>query len=390
MTSTARRIGSPAPPRGFFLGGRRTPEGCLYLAPAGLVRGPVAGRLLEEGRAWPLAGRTDMAFTLLSLFLRDGSDRILHGVQDPETLRLWSQGEGEAVDAHVGRLFQTLTRPRAPFAGLERPDSKPLVMGILNVTPDSFSDGGVHWGPQSGHHVALTSGLAMLEAGATILDVGGESTRPGADPVPPDEEIARVVPVIRELANRGAVVSIDTYHAATMGAALDAGALIVNDITGLTGDPEALPLVARRRAPVVVMHIQGEPRTMQSDPTYADAPLDVMDWLSERLRTCREAGLSNDLLCVDPGIGFGKTVAHNLQILEATAQFLGLGAEVLVGASRKSLIGKLCGVGVPRERLPGSLAIATAAAARGAAILRVHDVPETVQALTVAEALERA
>ncbi len=331
-----------------------------------------------------------MAFTLLSLFLRDGSDRILHGVQDPETLRLWSQGEGEAVDAHVGRLFQTLTRPRAPFAGLERPDSKPLVMGILNVTPDSFSDGGVHWGPQSGHHVALTSGLAMLEAGATILDVGGESTRPGADPVPPDEEIARVVPVIRELANRGAVVSIDTYHAATMGAALDAGALIVNDITGLTGDPEALPLVARRRAPVVVMHIQGEPRTMQSDPTYADAPLDVMDWLSERLRTCREAGLSNDLLCVDPGIGFGKTVAHNLQILEATAQFLGLGAEVLVGASRKSLIGKLCGVGVPRERLPGSLAIATAAAARGAAILRVHDVPETVQALTVAEALERA
>lgn len=346
----------------------------------------MAERLLTEGRAWPLAGRSDLAFTLLSLFLRDEPDRILHGVTDPVTVRRWSLGEGQTVQDHVEGLIQSLTRVRSPFAGVARPDGKPLVMGILNVTPDSFSDGGTHWDPQ----VAVSSGLAMLEAGATILDVGGESTRPGADPVPPEEEITRVVPVIRDLANRGAVVSIDTYHATTMGAALDAGARIVNDITGLTGDSEALPLVGRRRAPVVVMHIQGEPRTMQKDPTYADAPLDVMDWLSDRLAACRAVGLTDDLLCVDPGIGFGKSVDHNLQLLEATAQFLGLGAEILVGASRKSLIGKLCGELLPRERLPGSLAIATAAAARGAAILRVHDVPETVQALTVAEALERA
>jgi dihydropteroate synthase len=373
-------------PRGFFLGGAKSPEGTLHLAPAGLVRGPVADQLVTEGRATPLAGRSDIAFTLVSVLLRDGPNRVIRCIQTAEALRLWSLGEGEAVLALVEARLRALGGPRPAFAGLERPRGTPLVMGILNVTPDSFSDGGDHWDPQ----VAVTKGLAMLEAGATILDVGGESTRPGSDPVPAAEEIARVTPVIRELANRGAAVSVDTYHAATMAAALDAGALIVNDVTGLTGDAHALSVVAGRKAPVVVMHIRGEPRTMQTDPVYADATLDVFDWLWARLEVCRAAGLPDSHLCVDPGIGFGKSLDHNVQLLEATAQFLGLGVDILVGASRKSLIGKLCDAPIPKDRLPGSLAIATAAAARGAAILRVHDVAETVQALTVAEALDLA
>jgi dihydropteroate synthase len=346
----------------------------------------VADQLVTEGRATPLAGRSDIAFTLVSVLLRDGPNRVIRCIQTTEALRLWSLGEGEAVLALVEARLRALGGPRPAFAGLERPRGTPLVMGILNVTPDSFSDGGDHWDPQ----VAVTKGLAMLEAGATILDVGGESTRPGSAPVPAAEEIARVTPVIRDLANRGAAVSVDTYHAATMAAALDAGALIVNDVTGLTGDAHALSVVAGRKAPVVVMHIRGEPRTMQTDPVYADATLDVFDWLWARLEVCRAAGLPDSHLCVDPGIGFGKSLDHNVQLLEATAQFLGLGVDILVGASRKSLIGKLCDAPIPKDRLPGSLAIATAAAARGAAILRVHDVAETVQALTVAEALDLA
>lgn len=262
----------------------------------------------------------------------------------------------------------------------------PLVMGIVNATPDSFSDGGDFFDTNA----AIAHGLALQAEGADILDIGGESTRPGAAMVPPDEEQRRVVPVIAALAKAGAVVSIDTRNAATMAAALDAGAAIVNDVTALSGDSASLELVARRRVGVVLMHMQGEPQTMQANPTYGDAPAEIAAYLAKRLAACREAGIAPELLCVDPGIGFGKTVAHNAEILANVPTLRALGVAVLIGASRKAFIGALSKAERPKERLPGSLAAALAAVAGGADILRVHDVAATRQALSVWQAVANA
>ena len=223
----------------------------------------------------------------------------------------------------------------------------------------------------------------MRAAGADILDVGGESTRPGAQPVGADEELARVLPVVTALAAEGGLVSVDTRHATVMRAAIAAGAAIVNDITALTGDSQALSLVADSGASVVLMHMQGEPAGMQQAPRYESAPREVRDYLATRLAVCRSAGISDERLCVDPGIGFGKTVAHNLEILGDLRQLVTLGVAVLVGVSRKSFIDRLSG-GVPADgRLPGSLAAGLAAVSQGAHILRVHDVAETAQALAI-------
>ncbi len=253
-------------------------------------------------------------------------------------------------------------------------------MGILNVTPDSFSGDG------SGAPAAIARGHAMLAAGADILDIGGESTRPGADPIPAGTEIARILPVVRALA-RVAPVSVDTRNAATMEAALEAGARIVNDVSALRHDPAALAVVARHQAPVVLMHMLGtDPRTMQQDPRYADVTLDVARFLRDRIAVAEAAGIPCARIAVDPGIGFGKTVAHNLALLERLPLLAGLGCRILVGASRKGFLGRLSGVAAADRRLPASLAAALAAASRGAGILRVHDVAETVQALRVATA----
>ena len=255
----------------------------------------------------------------------------------------------------------------------------PLVMGIVNATPDSFSDGGDFFDTDA----AIAQGLALHAEGADILDIGGESTRPGAAMVPPDEEQRRVVPVIAALAKAGAVVSIDTRNAATMAAAIDAGAAIVNDVTALSGDPASLALVAQRRVGVVLMHMQGQPQTMQANPTYGDAPAEIAAYLAKRVAACREAGIAPEMLCVDPGIGFGKTIAHNAEILANVPKLRALGVAVLIGASRKAFIGALSKAERPKERLPGSLAAALAAVAGGADILRVHDVAATRQALSV-------
>ncbi|WP_247886468.1 dihydropteroate synthase [Azospirillum brasilense] len=229
----------------------------------------------------------------------------------------------------------------------------------------------------------------MLEAGADLLDVGGESTRPGSAPVSPEEEEARVLPVVRHFAAKGAVVSVDTRHARVMRAALDAGAALINDVAGLR-DPGALPLVAEKAAPVVVMHMRGEPGTMQQNPTYEDAALDVFDWLEERVEACLAAGVALERIAIDPGIGFGKTVEHNLDILRHTALYHGLGCALLIGLSRKTLIGKLSRSEPPKERLPGSLVGGLETLNQGAQILRVHDVPQTVQARAVWEGLHPA
>ncbi len=252
-------------------------------------------------------------------------------------------------------------------------------MGVVNVTPDSFSDGGET--PTSG--TAIARGLAMAAAGADFVDVGGESTRPGAESISVDEELRRVIPVVGGLAAAGLRVSIDTRRPEVMAGALDAGAAIVNDITALARDPRSLPLVAARGASVVLMHMQGDPRTMQVDPRYDDAARDVCSWLGARVDACVAAGIPRTRIAVDPGLGFGKTLAHNLRILSHLDLYRPLACALLVGVSRKSFIGRLSGNEPPRERLPGSLAAALFAIAQGARIVRTHDVEATGQAFSV-------
>jgi len=256
-------------------------------------------------------------------------------------------------------------------------------MGVLNVTPDSFSDGGRHLDPAA----AIEAGRAMLAAGADIIDIGGESTRPGSAPTPPDIERHRILPVIRALAGSGALVSIDTRNAATMQAALDAGAAIINDISGLAFDPDAARVVARAGCAVVLMHMRGTPATMGSLARYDDVVADVADELAARLAVARAAGIAADRIALDPGIGFAKAGEQNLRMLRGLPALARLGRPLLVGVSRKRFIGALSGVDTAADRLAGSLAAGLFAVSRGAAILRVHDVAETVQALHVWQAL---
>lgn len=269
------------------------------------------------------------------------------------------------------------------FAGLSL--DRPLVMGIVNATPDSFSDGGEAFHLED----AVARGLDMIEHGADIIDVGGESTRPGAAAVTLNDEIARTVAVVDRLNKAGAVVSIDTRHAAVMRAALDAGAAIVNDVSALTGTG-ALDAVARSDCAVVLMHMQGEPGTMQANPTYDDAPQEVLAYLKGRVQACEAAGIARQRIAVDPGIGFGKSVEHNLHILKHLDVYHDLDLPLLLGVSRKSFIGAVAQQPDAKQRLPGSLAAALWAVAHGAHILRVHDVAETVQAVTLWRAIDGA
>ena len=263
------------------------------------------------------------------------------------------------------------------WAGL--PLDRTRVMGILNVTPDSFSDGGRHGGPDA----AVAAGLAMAEDGADIIDVGGESTRPGAAAVPPDIEQARVIPVVRALSLAGLCVSVDTRNAATMRAAVDAGATIVNDVSGLTYDPQAAALVAVRDCPVVLMHMRGTPATMTAMAEYGDVVAEVRAELMERVEAALAAGIARKNIAIDPGIGFAKLAEQSRALLRGLPAFTGLGYPLLIGLSRKSFIGAAGLEPRADRRLGGSLAGAVFAALRGAAIVRVHDVRETVQAFRV-------
>jgi dihydropteroate synthase len=285
-----------------------------------------------------------------------------------------------ALPPAAAETLERLCQPRPPLGGVAL--DSPAIMGIVNVTPDSFSDGGDRF--DSGRAVA--DGLSMAEEGAAWIDVGGDSTRPGAGKVPLDEELRRVLPVVEGLAKSGVKVSIDTRHAQVMAAAADAGAALINDVAGLRG-PGSLEAAARSGLPVVLMHMQGEPRSMQRAPGYDDVASDVYDFLAERVAACEAAGIERSRIAVDPGIGFGKTVAHNLELIERLALFQGLGCAVLLGASRKSFIGRLSRGEDAKARMPGSLAVALAGVARGAQVLRVHDVAETRQAITLWQAL---
>ena len=279
--------------------------------------------------------------------------------------------------------LERITAKRAPIAGCDM--GGVTLMGILNVTPDSFSDGGRFFDPDA----AIAQARRMAEDGAGLIDVGGESTRPGAETVPVEDEIERVKgPIAAIAAELDVPISIDTRKAPVAEAALDAGAALVNDVAGFTYDAALAPLCAKRGVPVCVMHAQGDPQTMQDAPRYDDVRLDVYDFLSERVDALVAQGIPRDQILVDPGIGFGKTLEHNLTLLRDISLFHALGCPILLGASRKKFIGTISGAGTADTRVAGSLSVALHGAAQGVQVIRVHDVMETRQALALWRAVE--
>ena len=266
---------------------------------------------------------------------------------------------------------------------LTDPNRRPLVMGVLNVTPDSFSDGGKFATPDA----AVAQAQAMVDAGADMIDVGGESTRPGSSPVSADEQIRRVVPVIRQIANLPVTISIDTTRAPVAEAALDAGAAVVNDISAGRDDADMLPLVARRGVPVVLMHMQGTPQTMQDAPSYQDVVAETIAFLRDRVSAAQAVGVELSKILLDPGIGFGKTMEHNLTLLRRQREFLSLGRPVVIGTSRKGFIGRITGEPEPSRRLFGTAASVSVSVANGAAVVRVHDVGPMVQVVRMTRAI---
>ncbi len=259
-----------------------------------------------------------------------------------------------------------------------------MIMGVLNVTPDSFSDGGRYADPE----MAVARGVEMDQAGAQIIDVGGESTRPGAEPVPTAEERARVIPVIRLLRERiASFISIDTFKAEVAKAALDAGANIVNDVSGGRADPEMLPLVGQRGAAIIIMHMQGNPKTMQVAPSYMDVVEEVANFFRQQYGRALECGIDPMAIAFDPGIGFGKTLEHNLELLGNLDRLRVEDRPIVIGVSRKSFLGKLVGTAGPPGGLAATVALTALLRSRGAEVFRVHDVPENIQALRVTEAI---
>ncbi|MGB4056990.1 MAG: dihydropteroate synthase [Alphaproteobacteria bacterium] len=272
----------------------------------------------------------------------------------------------------------TSVHPDHPFAG------GPHIMGVVNVTPDSFSDGGQFFNPDK----AIEHGLRLVQEGASILDIGGESTRPGAQPVEVNEEISRVVPVIAGLKNKAPYVSIDTRNAKTMEAALRAGANSINDISALSHDPRSLSTAAEAKVPIFMMHSQGAPQTMQKNPNYNNVVEDIFKYLHERICIFEASRIDDKMIIADPGIGFGKTLEHNLSIIRNIKRFHALGVPILLGASRKSFIGTLTGENSPEGRVSGSIAAALWGLSQGVQVYRVHDVQETAQAFKIAQAIQ--
>ena len=291
------------------------------------------------------------------------------------------EGIESRFDEDMAAQWKALTSPRAPLQLGERTVrlDQPQVMGIINATPDSFSDGGQF----ADAAAAAEAGADMAAQGAAIVDIGGESTRPGARSVWEGDEIERVVPIIRQLALGGAAVSADTRKADVMTAAIEAGARMINDVSALTYDGRSVGIVAASSVPIVLMHHQGVPETMQENPHYDDVLIEVYRWLEERVGAAENAGISRDRILIDPGFGFGKNVGHNLELMNGLSLFHSLGCALVVGASRKRTIGALSGKSPADKRLGGSIAFALKAAEQGAQILRVHDVFETIQAVKV-------
>ncbi len=358
---------NPALARGFS-----SPD-TMRLVPEGLVGGPAARTAVNDGTALWLAGGP-LAFTRVRLLWRPETgpaDEIGFGLND---LRVWADRTDSApmLDAALARL----TGPRPDILNFDH--SRPKIVGVLNVTPDSFSDGGQFESADA----AINHGISMIDDGADMIDIGGESTRPGADPVSPETQCRRVLPVIDALAGR-IPISVDTRSAQVMRRAVATGASVVNDVSALSADPEALKAAADLACPVILMHSLRAPKTMQVAPSYRDVRLDIADYLDGRLAACEAHGISRDRIVVDPGIGFGQNDAHIALLLRDLAVLHGLGCAVMLGASRKSFIGRIDRDGPAVARLGGSVAAASLGLARGVQFLRVHDVAQTRQAVAV-------
>jgi len=322
---------------------------------------PRTDQTRPEG-ALPLAGGWTW-FDTVEVLYRDAPSHLLPATELPQ----------EPLDR--------LTAPRAPIAGLSFDTTQ--LMGILNVTPDSFSDGGEHYDPRT----AVSHAQTMQDQGASIIDIGGESTRPGAEEVAISEEIRRTTPVIEAIrADSDVPISVDTRKAAVAQAAHEAGASLINDVAGFTFDPALAPFAAEAGLPVCVMHAQGTPDIMQVDPRYDNVALDIYDYLEHRIKALEAAGIPRNQIITDPGIGFGKTLDHNLTLLQKLALFHSLGCPILLGASRKRFIGTIGGNEEARHRAPGSIAVALAGVAQGVQMLRIHDVRETTEALRLWQA----
>ncbi|MBL4756863.1 MAG: dihydropteroate synthase [Rhizobiales bacterium] len=343
-------------------------NGRLYLRPVGLLYGDIALAAIAGGKGLSLAG-SGVAFTHFDAFTghRNDENRTLLAAPDL----------AKSDDPAIIRWIEQISGPRVQFAGISL--DQPRLMGIVNVTPDSFSDGGKY---ASGKTAIRQSRLLAAE-GADIIDIGGESTRPGAEDVSEEEEYSRVIHVVETLSGEGVRVSIDTRRANIMSAALEAGAQIVNDISALQFDAGSAAIVAKAQCPVILMHVKGEPKTMQNNPQYEDVVANVFDHLLARVEAAVEAGIDRSMIVADPGIGFGKTFGQNLELLEYLTLFHMLGVPILVGASRKGFIGAVTGVSDASERASGSVGAALASVMQGVQILRVHDVAETRQAIEV-------
>jgi dihydropteroate synthase len=339
------------------------------LRPTGLVDSPFG----HDGKVARLAGGLNW-FTAVELIGIEGHKRV-------STELVPVEGVADRFDDDMAAQWQALTAPRPALNLGERIVrlDQPLVMGIVNVTPDSFSDGGQF----ADAAAAAEAGADMAAQGAAIVDVGGESTRPGAKTVWEGDEIERVAPVVRQLAQGGAAVSVDTRKADVMTSAIEAGARMINDVSALTYDDRSAGVIAAAGVPVVLMHHKGAPEVMQDDPRYDDVLVEVYLWLEERIAAATDAGITREHILIDPGFGFGKNVGHNLELMNGLALFHSLGASMVVGASRKRSIGALSGEAPADKRLGGSIAFALKAVEQGAQIVRVHDVFETVQALRI-------
>ena len=333
-----------------------------YLRPLAFVYGPDAALLVKSNTAIPLAGMSHIAFTKAEWIKRE-SGKITRRIVD-------------LAEARQHPSFNAITSQRPNFGPLEL--NRCHIMGIVNVTPDSFSDGGVHYKAET----AIAEARKMADEGASILDVGGESTRPGSATVSTEEESSRIMPVISVLA-KDHCVSVDTRKASLMKAALNAGAAMINDVSALQFDPTSAATVAAAKVPVILMHAQGEPRTMQLAPKYEDVALDVYDQLAALIAKAEAAGIARANIMVDVGIGFGKSFKQNLELLQQLTLFHGLGVGLLVGLSRKGFIGAITQEKTASKRLAGSIGGALQAAMMGAHVLRVHDVKDSLSALSV-------
>ncbi|MDG1707676.1 MAG: dihydropteroate synthase [Emcibacteraceae bacterium] len=349
-----------------------------YVEPLGIARGLTA----SDGRFLRICD-TDLLCAALKIITRE-KNKISTEVVLIENLNDYLDAQSDITRTSLEKTIKAITRKR-PALDLKKDRQinfdKPIIQGVLNVTPDSFSDGGTF----VSHDNAVKGVRDMIDAGAKIIDIGGESTKPGAKIVSIEEELKRVIPVIENISSLNTPISIDSRNAEVMREAIAAGADIINDVSALEHDPKSIDVVIETNAPVILMHAQGNPETMQDNPNYNFAVLDIYDYLKTRIEHCLRAGVAKEKIIVDPGIGFGKTVQHNLSLLAHISVFHGLGVPILVGVSRKSFIGKVTGEEEAANRVYGSIAAAQHCVDHGIQIIRVHDVPETKQAFLIRE-----